>query len=136
MSIALHVGPKSYEIGTAEFFASFFSTVFTRLEAGSWAAQYPVVMKALYAGAVPASQCAQAITELRAIRAAFNSLPPSALVWDHARPESKPPWGNNVGPHITSLGNYFVTSSGRELFAVFEEAFQQALRSGSGVAVQ
>jgi hypothetical protein len=44
------------------------------------------------------------------------------VVWDIENHQSKPPWGDNIASHITSLGNYFVSSTGRDVFHVLEEA--------------
>jgi len=52
----------------------------------------------------------------------LSSLPPSAVVWEIENRQSKPPWGNNIAAEITSLGNYFVSSAGRDVFSILEEA--------------
>lgn len=42
--------------------------------------------------------------------------------WDLENRGSKPPWGDKIAPHIASLANYFVSSNGREVFEVPENA--------------
>ncbi len=64
MSINLHVGRRSYLVGSASFFGAFFSTVYVRLEAQFWGARFPVVMGALYAGEVSPSEATTALAEL------------------------------------------------------------------------
>jgi 2,3-bisphosphoglycerate-dependent phosphoglycerate mutase len=135
VSLALHVGRNTHELGTPSFFKAFFSTVSTRLEHGNWASRFPVVMKSLYAGEVPAEQCREALMELKTMREALRVFPASAIVWDFENLSAQPPWGANISASITSLENYFVTSSGRELLAVLEAAFTEALACGSPVTV-
>jgi len=47
-------------------------------------------------------------------------------VWDIDDQEAQPPWGKNVAKPITDLGNYFITSTGRDVFASFEEMLAYA----------
>jgi len=49
-------------------------------------------------------------------------MPPSQVVWDIEDRNAQPPWGKNIAPIITNLRNYFVSSTGRDLFSLLEEA--------------
>lgn len=135
MAVSALVDRESFEIGTPSFFKAFFSTVFVRLEAGSWGSRFPVVMRALYAGEVPSSDCARAVSELHEIRKALSTLPPSSVVWDFESPDALPPWGANISPEISSLASYFVTSSGRDLVSVLEEALARARACSSPLRI-
>ena len=48
--VCFRVGNISYEIGTASFLYSFFSTVAYRLEKGRWGSRFPIIMNELYQG--------------------------------------------------------------------------------------
>jgi hypothetical protein len=51
------------------------------------------------------------------------------VVWDIDNPEARPPWGDDISSDITDLSNYFVTSDGRDLFEVLDEAMSALERS-------
>jgi hypothetical protein len=52
---------------------------------------------------------------------------PSEVVWDIEDCQAQPPQGTNIATSITDLGNYVVSSTGRDLFALLEEALQAAV---------
>lgn len=126
MSISASVGRQSFEIGAPSFFKAFFSTVLVRLEEDSWGSRFPVVMRSLYAGDVAPTDCAQAISELRIIREALSAFPPASVVWDFEAMNARPPWGDSISPDISTLATYFVTSNGKDLISVLEEALATA----------
>lgn len=79
-------------------------------------------MNELYQGRLPHAHALLALAELRLAKAALSDLPPSSVVWDIENRQSKPPWDTNIASHITSLGNYFVSSTGQDVFTILEEA--------------
>jgi 2,3-bisphosphoglycerate-dependent phosphoglycerate mutase len=135
MGVVLHVGARDYEIGTASFLTSWFSTIYVRLESEAWGARFPTIMNELYAGRLPASQVATALIELRDIRGEFVHISPDALVWDYEDRAKAPPWGGNIAPTIRSLADAFVTSDGKNLFDVLSVALEDARRVGKDVEV-
>ena len=48
------------------------------------------------------------------------------VIWDAEDLSLTPPWGNNISSDITDLSNYFVTSDGRDLISVLNEALEDA----------
>jgi len=136
MGVSLHTRAKSYELGAASFFASWFSTIYVRLENDSWGVRFPAIMNELYSGSVAADRVAEALRELKIIQTEFAGFCPDAIVWDYEDRTKQPPWGTNISPEITSLANYFVTSNGKDLFRVMRGAFEEALRSACAVTVQ
>ena len=110
MGLSVCVGNESYEIGSASFFKSFFSTIVVRLEEGRWGSRFPVVMNEFYSGRIKYEQVKDALKELQAIQQMLSDYSPDQIVWDFERREAVPPWGSNISPTITSLANYFVTS--------------------------
>jgi hypothetical protein len=135
MTVGFAVGAVTDEIGSADFFHAFFSTIAVRLEP-RWGARFPVVMTRLYRGELPAALAPAALAELRAIRAGLAAFPSRDVVWDHADRSRRPPWGDAIAGEITDLSTYFVTSAGRDLIATLEEAIAElAARGGTGRVV-
>ncbi|MBR4691664.1 MAG: immunity 70 family protein [Oscillospiraceae bacterium] len=122
MSVVLTVKVFGFPIGTGDFFFSFFSTVAVRLEKEQWGSRFPVIMKELYRGSVPAEHLRQAEKELSQIRSELKRFPRSEVVWDYEDRSKQPPWGDNVSETIRDLSDYFVTSDGKNLLAVMRRA--------------
>lgn len=122
MAVGVTVGSITDELGAPSFVHSFFSTVSAHCEPDGWGSRFPHLMKELYQGRLEHWNALLALGELRQAKAALSSLPPSAVVWEIENRQSKPPWGNNVAAEVTNLGNYFVSSAGRDVFSILEEA--------------
>ena len=132
MAVGIKVGSITDEIGTADFFHAFFSTISATLE-DRWGARFPVLLNQLYQGSLPHSQASAALSELAQISSELAAFPPSAVVWDIDDRDKQPPWGDNISEDITNLANYFVTSTGRDLIMTVTEALDD-LRSNGGSA--
>ncbi len=135
MSVGIKVGSITDEIGTSDFFHAFFSTVSANLESEGWATRFPVVLGKLYQGDLEASLANQAISELAQIQKELSQLEPSRVVWDIEHPSRQPPWGNEISSEITSLANYFVTSTGRDLISTLIEALEDAAKGNKSAAI-
>jgi hypothetical protein len=125
-----------WPVGAASFFKSFFSTIGAHLEPAGWGTRFPVLMDELYQGEVSGDRAAEARKELDTIHEELRAYPPSDVVWDIHDRTKLPPWGDNIADDITDLGNYFVTSDGRDLFEVLGEALDFAAESGNALSVQ
>ena len=66
--VCFRVGNISYEIGTASFLYSFFSTVVYRLEKGRWGSRFPMIMNELYQGQLSFEKILVAKQELKQIK--------------------------------------------------------------------
>jgi len=128
MTVGLGVGQITDELGASSFVHAFFSTISGNCEK-RWGAKYPHLMNELYQGHLKAENANAALSELRDALSKLNELPVSSLIWDIEDKDAKPPWGNNIASTITCLGNYFVTSTGRDMFGVMEEALQDAVNN-------
>lgn len=135
MSVGVKVGRIIDEIGTSDFFHAFFSTVSSNLESKGWASRFPVLLGKLYQGNLDASLAKSAISELHQIQNELAAFKPEKVVWDIENPNKQPPWGNNISAEITSLANYFVTSTGRDLISTLIEALEDAASSNKPVAI-
>jgi 2,3-bisphosphoglycerate-dependent phosphoglycerate mutase len=126
MTVGIKVGSILDEIGTSSFVHAFFSTVSVHCEPNGWGSRYPHLMNELYQGCLPHAHANEALGELLHAKAQLEKLPPSQMVWDIEDRNAQPPWGSNIAATITNLGNYFVSSTGRDLFGLLEEALAAA----------
>lgn len=122
MAVGVTVGSITDELGAPSFVHSFFSTISAHCEPTGWGRRFPHLMNELYQGRLPHGNALLALAELRKAKATLSNLPHTSVVWDIENRQSKPPWGDNIAPHITSLGNYFVSSTGRDVFQILEGA--------------
>ena len=123
------------EIGAPSFFNAFFSTVNGLLENGVAGSCFPVSSNELYEGHVDARTMGAAIAELQVIQKELMAYPPIAIIWDSDDRSKAPPWGHAISSTITSMGNYFVSSTGRDLFGLLIETFRHALKQGRPVDI-
>ena len=122
MAVAVTVGSITDELGAPSFVHAFFSTVSAYCEPTGWGRRFPHLMNELYQGRLPYGSALLALAELQQAKAILSNLPPTAVVWDIENRQAKPPWGDNIASQITSLGNYFVSSTGRDMFQILEDA--------------
>ena len=134
--VSFRVGWIMYEIGTSSFLHCFFSTVAYRLENDRWGSKFPKVMNELYQGKLSWENAFVAKRELEQIREGLDELLPDKVIWDIGNLSQQPPWGNNISNTITSLGNYFVTSDGRDFIQVFNSALDTAMEIKEDVLIQ
>ncbi|MBL8022217.1 MAG: hypothetical protein JNM27_21255 [Leptospirales bacterium] len=132
MAVHVQVNNLTCEIGTSEFLFSFFSTVAGNLEPKGWGTRFPIVMRQLYSGALPAASGSGALRELTTIHRELSALVPSKVIWNFENRAALPPWGTQISPDITSLANYFVTSNGKDLIGVLTQCLQELAKSGQG----
>lgn len=100
-------------VGTPSFLFAFYSTIVCNVPEYD---KYKACMNFLHDGRIDSGLCSECIEELKAIRNILNGIPPQRVVWDMNDMGKMPPWGHNISKHITSLGNYFVTTDGKDLF--------------------
>lgn len=135
MTVGVKVGAIVDEVGAPSFLNCFFSTITGLLEGGHRGGKFPVVTEKLYAGEIAAEDVKTALKELGEIKELLRKFDPSAVIWDLENTSAHPPWGNNISPDITNMSNYFVSSTGRDLFELLEEAFQAAQDEKTGVQI-
>lgn len=135
MSVALKVGLRYYTIGTASFFNSFFSTVFIRLENGSWGSRYPIIMNELYQGNVSVYNLKDCLLELQSVRIEFSKLSSDENVWNFEDLEESAPWGNQICSEIKYLSDYFITANGSNLLDMMIKVFEHAISVGKRVEI-
>lgn len=131
MTVGFRVGGIIDEVGTSDFLHAFFSTISVHLEPEGWGTRYPELMNELYQGKLEQKAAEKVLKDVSEIREQLKAFPPRDVVWDIERPDAKPPWGDNISTDITDLSNYFVTSTGRDVFEVLIECLE-ALKSEGG----
>jgi hypothetical protein len=136
MAINLFTKHTIFEIGTADFFTSFFDTIEYRLTRGLFGKKYPIVLTEFYKGNLKYENLEKAERELNDIQKRLKKLNPSKVVWDKNDLSKKPPWGNNISSDITDLSNYYVTSNGKDLFEVLFKAINKAKSEKSGIEIK
>jgi hypothetical protein len=124
-----------YEIGSADFLHSFFSTVAYNLEGGHWGEKYPCLMNELYQDELAADKAAQALEELKSIQQGLKNYPVQNVIWDIDDLSKRPPWGDNISSDITDLSNYYFTSDGKDFITVFMNALQKAEELGQPLKI-
>jgi hypothetical protein len=136
VALAAWVGRDRFELGEPAFLKAFFSTILERLEGREWGRHFPVLMRRFYYGRLSHDHAAAAAAELNTAREQLAAFKPADLVWDFEDRKLQPPWGDKISPHITSLGNYFVTSDGKDLLDVLQQAFTTAARKQQDVLLR
>ncbi|HEN8798627.1 TPA: hypothetical protein U8251_001185 [Pseudomonas putida] len=126
MTIGIKFGQITDEVGSIDFLYCFFSTIAVNLEPSGWGSRFPIIMKNLYSGRLPSTEAEAALLELKTIKSELSRINPEKVVWSYEDRDILPPWGNEISKDITSLSNYFVTSSGRELIPLLEEILVEA----------
>ena len=134
--VSFRVDCIMYEIGTASFLHSFFSTVAYRLENNRWGSKFPVIMNELYQGKLSYKNVPVAKAELTQIKKDLTMFSPNKVIWDIEDLSKQPPWGNNISNEISSLGNYFITCDGRDFIEVFNMALDLAIEIKKDVIIQ
>lgn len=127
MAFGVRLGCVVDEVGSSDFLNSFFSTVFCLLEKGVPGSVFPTFGDYFYMGHVPVEKLKPLLDELSLIKEGLSKYPPSEVVWDFEDRSKLPPWGNNISSDITSMGNYFVSSTGRDLFDIFFDVLNHAI---------
>lgn len=124
------------EIGTPDFLNAFFATISKNLEPNGWGSRFPALLNSLYQGRLSKENVRQAQGELAVIRAELREFPPENIVWDYSHPEKEPPWGKNISGDIVDLSEYFITSTGRDVFDVINDCLEDALKYGEQVTIE
>ena len=135
MGVGIKVGSVTDEIGTSDFFYSFFCTIASNLESNGWGTRFPKIMNGLYEGSLNSKYAEDAIEELKIIKKELVGYKPESVVWDIEDLSKSPPWGDNISEEITSLANYFVTSTGRDLISTLLEALEDANDNNKNISI-
>jgi immunity protein 70 of polymorphic toxin system len=135
MEVGFQVGRVFDVIGTPDFLHAFFSTISFHLEPEGWGTRYPELMRQLYRGTLDVQHAAKVLQDVLEIREQLRSFPPSAVIWDIEDLDARPPWGDEISDDITDLSNYFVTSTGRDVFKVLIDCLEGLIELGGSMTI-
>ena len=135
MVAGFKTGPIFYKVGTGSFLHCFFSNIAFHLENQQWGASYPLLMNKLYHTNLALKDIDSAVNELLNIQEKFKDIEPSEVIWNIEDLDKKPPWGNDIADHITSLATYFYTNDGDDLFGVLLKALDAARRINKNLSI-
>jgi 2,3-bisphosphoglycerate-dependent phosphoglycerate mutase len=136
MTVGLRIGGIVDEVGSSDFLHAFFSTISSHLEPEGWGTRYPELMNDLHQGKLEKEAADKVLNDILEIREQLKSFPPSDVVWDIENPDATPPWGDNISTGISDLSNYFVTSTGRDVFEVLIECLEALKAEGGCMTVE
>jgi hypothetical protein len=136
MAVGFRVGNIIDEVGSTDFLHAFFSTISGRLEPRGWGSRFPELMNELYQGRLGSAKAQKVLMDLATIRAELKRFQPKDVIWDIEKPEGRPPWGDKISSDITDLSNYFVTSTGRDMFEVLDECLLALKVKGGEMTIE
>lgn len=122
MAVGVTVGSITDELGARSFVHSFFSTISVHCEPTGWSSRFPHLMNELYQGRFAARERLARARGTAAGQSDPEQFAPDGCGVGHREPPVQTAWGDTIASHITSLGDYFVSSTGREVFGILEEA--------------
>ena len=122
---------RNVNVGASSFLRCFYSTICSYVESSD----VSHAIKLLKYNQLASDECLKAAKEFNIIRDILSQKAPESVVWDIDEPNATPPWGNNISPVITSLGNYFITADGKDLIYEIIALLQYASEIGQDVVV-
>ena len=111
--ITINADKKQINVGSASFFNCFYSTIYEHVKK----AEVPNALSLLKKRELGWPDAIKTAREFNVIRDILSTFSPSEVIWDMDNPDESPPWGKNISPIITSLGNYFVSADGHDLIS-------------------
>lgn len=127
MVVGISVGSVTDEIGESGFVHISYSTISDHFKLDGWGTKCPQYMNDLCQGYLLHSLEYLAFSEHRDAKSVLEKPPPSQLVRDINNREVPPPRGTMISPNITSIGNHFVSNTGRAVFALPKETLQESV---------
>lgn len=113
MTIVSSDGKMFVEIGSSTAFFSLLSTVSTRLK--SYSKHIPLALKFMADGFCAAEDCFETARQFNLIRDKLTEVPVDKIVYDMNNPKLEAPWKNNISGIVTSCGNFYTTSEGKDM---------------------
>ena len=100
-------------VGSSDYFFSLYSTIRIRLD--SFKNQISMVLNFFDSGICHHKDCIETARQLNLVRDMLSSVAVKDLVYDMNDPKKKAPWEDNISPVVTSCGNLFTTSDGKDM---------------------
>ncbi len=113
MTIITADNKKYLSIGTCDILLSLYSTIVIRLSDDL--NEFPLALLFLQGKEIAPKQYLETARQFNLIRDALSRLSPDQIVYDYHDIEKRAPWEGNISPVITSCGNFYTTSDGKDL---------------------
>jgi len=136
MEVGFKVDDTTMVVGEAPFLHSFFSTVSHHLEPLGWGTRFPELMNDLFQGRLKHSDAHKVLKDVRIIRKELEQYSPDDVIWDIYDLSLSPPVRDHMNEHITSLANYFVGSSGRDLFEALLKCLRRSIETEAAMTIE
>jgi len=101
------------DVGSEEIWYSVLSTAEVRL--AHMRKEINLALEFLRTGQCSTENAHETARQFNLIRDAFSQIPPSDAVYDMKNPSLEAPWSKNLSDIITSCGNLYTTSDGKDL---------------------
>ena len=126
----INANERIINVGSAGFLHCFYSTIY-KYVSNTEASAAIIFLKS---GKLSFSDGLKTAREFNIIRDKLSMLSPDKIIWDINDTDAHPPWGKNISPVITSLGNYFITADGKDL--IFEIILLLQYATDNGVDIE
>ena len=132
--VGFYVQNTMWIVGPDFVLHSLFSTIASQIEPAGWGSRFPTLMNELYMGRLPHERVPQARAELRLVSEELGRLRPEARVYAYEDPTLPTPW---TVPHgAKTLADCFVSSDGRNVLGLLDEALDTSEQEGGDVEVR
>ncbi len=113
MEIITTDGKRYVDVGSKKYWDSLFSTIIINLEKTK--NDIMLAVKFIETGACSFNESQETARQINLIRDRLSQFGPDKAVYDYHHPEMKCPWEGNLSPIVTSCGNLYTTSDGKDL---------------------
>ena len=133
MNISSSDNKRSVNVGSSDILFALYSTIVVRLEKKQKNIAHAIAF--LKSGKSDPKEALETAREFNIIRDALSQISPEELVFDMRDLSKKAPWINNISPVVTSCGNLFTTSDGKDLLFEIVSIFTYAYYSGTTISI-
>ncbi|MCI0605912.1 immunity 70 family protein [bacterium] len=134
MGVNFVVDNKTFNVGSANFLHSFFSTISYNMEPQGWGSRFPMLIKHLYMGRLPYEKLPQLREELQNVLMELEKLPVSRVIWDIEDLAKEIPGGPLAG-NVKTAADFFITDVGTSLFDELNQAIDYAMKRKADITI-
>lgn len=113
MTIMSSDGERYVDVGSYDIWYSVLSTAEVRL--APMKNDIDLALDFLNTGRCSCEKAYETARQFNLIRDAFSQIDPSNAVYNKDKPSMAAPWSNNLSGIVTSCGNLYTTSDGKDL---------------------
>jgi len=101
------------DVGSEGIWKSVLSTA--EIHLSYMAKEIPLALTFLNTGSCHSKTAFETARQFNLLRDAFSQIPPSEAIYDKDNPALLAPWAGNLSGIVTSCGNLYTTSDGKDL---------------------